>query len=311
MLAKLKILLILLLLLPAIIQGEEDIPQIYSQAVGLYEEGNYKEAKKLFNKSAKEYSDTSWQYYSRIYIAKCWSKLGKKEKAFDELNKLLEEISVNELNIYASAMEELSDLGESKAINRIKELLSNSPVKDVRKKAAQLLGNVKEIDLKEHLQFLLDSLKFEKEQDIVKEISDSIYRLGSVDTDKVINMYKKADRALKEKLLYLFSKYDDEDMIMTLQEESERAAFSIKNYISWALATMDPYRFASSFKGKLKKEEDGGYILYSVNSKLKLYSPSLKQETTPEFEELVGKMITVYGVETEGGIIYTEVFQTK
>lgn len=286
----------------------------YEDAVNSYNQGEYKASKKKFKEVIKKYSGTKWAYSARLYIARCWNKIGNHKKSVEELQSIMEEPDRNKFIPAGVIIEELGKVKNILALDKLKDLLKNSKIKDIRKKSAEVIGKVTgKIDLKEinkHVDFMVEALRLEPEMEVAREISRSIYKMGRVNSDKLIKMYKNADGFLKKKLLLLISKYDDEDLIMAMQEESEKARGIIMNYVSWALAKMDPYRFARLYRGKLKKEEDK-YILHGNDFKVELFKPSLKRQEIDEFESLIGKKVTVYGVEVEGGVIYTDFFKSK
>ncbi len=298
----------LLFIISTNLRATDKSPEEYKTAINSYNQKKYNAARKQFSRVIKKYPE--WTSSSRIYIARCWSKTGKHKKSIEELELLLEEAPGDELVV----VRELGKLGSMESLDKLKELIKTSKVKEIREKAAALIGKVsRKIDpgeINRHIDFMIEVLKIEPEMEVAKEISCSIYRMGKVNADKLIKIYKRADKFLKKKLLFLISKYDDEDLIMTLQEESEKPVCVIKNYILWALAKMDPYRFAKLYKGKLKKKEDS-YILYGEDFKIELFKPSLKREKVDEFESLIGKSVTIYGVEVEDGVIYTDFFKSK
>ncbi|MBN2406811.1 MAG: hypothetical protein JXJ19_03840 [Elusimicrobia bacterium] len=280
--------------------------------MNLYDKGEYPGAKKLFIKLSKEYGvDSEKGISSRVYIARCWNKAGDKDRALKELESLMEDIREKDIMPRLELLDELVAVGGEKASVMIRPMLRDSPYGEIRKKAAELMASMPRPDpsvLKENMDIMLEALRMEPELDVARGISVSINKMGKVSIDKLRDMYGRADSFLKQKLLYLIAEYNEEELIMVLQDESERAPKVISGYISWALGKMDPYRFASSMKGKLKKEGDA-YILYMGTEKVELFGPALQREKNDELESYVGKDIVVYGIEKEEGVIYTDIFR--
>jgi hypothetical protein len=293
-------------------------PDKYVRAVEAYKKEKHKEAIKGFKSVIKKYPATKWEYYSRLYTARCWRKTGDDKKALKELQILLKKTYDGISGEKDAVIEEIGKVANTKAVHKLKELLKSSKVPQVRKKAAQVIAdiNARSGIGKIRPDFMFDVLKSETEIEVSKEISRAIYKMGDVGVDKLIKIYRKADSAFKKKLLYLMSQYEDEDLIMALQNDVGKSQFRyIKNYISWALAKMDPYRFAVKYKGKLRKEpfedQEERYYIYTRSGKFEILEPSQKSSTDVELEKLNDREVYLYGVEKENGIIYTEVFATR
>ncbi|MFH1416336.1 MAG: hypothetical protein ABIH89_09670 [Elusimicrobiota bacterium] len=291
----------------------EELPE-FTAGVELYNEGEYKKAGKKFKNIIKEHPETEWAYRSRIYQVRILHSNDNISKAIQEIGAIIDEMGNSRFFSPSEVIAELKEFSSPDAMEKLKELLRHSKITELRQNAAQAIGRAaKSIDpdsITRHIDFMVEALETEPKMEVAKEISKAIYNMGSIKSAKLISMYKRADVFLKKKLLYLISMYDDEDLIMALQEESDSTSSIVKNYVSWALANMDPYRFARLYRGKLKKEEDA-YILRGQGFRYELLRPSLKREETPELEALVGRNITLYGVETDEGIIYTNFFESK
>lgn len=297
--------------------AEKELPENYLKAAEYFENEEYNNAKKLFKKVLKDDISNELSFKTRIYIIRCYRLTKNIEKALKDLDDIIDEGLGNIGNNIAERtdeiIKELDEFKETQVIDRLEKISRESKIPEIRKTALKKIGEFAEkgrIDnIETHINFMIDSLRMEREIEVAKTISQTIYKLGEVNSRKLIRMYKKADTFYKKKLLYLISKYDDEDLIMALQEEAERTKSSILHYISWALAKMDPYRFAALYRGKLKKDGDR-YILHTENAKIELFKPSLKRIKIDALEVFVTKRIIVYGVEIDNGIIFTEVFES-
>jgi len=302
----LQFLIIINLFIPGLLSANEE-PQEYSAALNLFQNEKYVKSIKGFEKVIKKYPDTEWSFKAHIYTARAYLKTGRKEKAVELLKERLENAAAAEQKM--QALEELAETASENALDLLKSVLKKSRIKELRKKAADeianMLNNPKE-DVSKLTGFLFGVLKNETETEVAKSVSSAIYKTGKVKIQELKRIYKNADKAYKKKLLYLISKYDDEDLVMMLQDENSRSGNSIRKYISWALAKMDPYRFAQSFSGKIKKENEE-YFLYGKNFRKKLMDPSAKQDAE-ELEEFNGQKVIVYGIDAEDGIIYTDIF---
>ncbi len=312
---KVKILVMILLSLYAMvavsIAGE---PEAYRQAVDSYSQKEYKKARKYFNEVIKKYSETEWEYPSRLYIARCWREEGNLKKAFKGIEPLLDNLSRLKILSPEFVIEELGKIGSKDSLNKLKELVKTSKIKEIRIKSSEIIGKIarkaEPDDINVNIDYMLEILKAEPEMEVAKAVSIAIHEMGIIESSRLLRLYNRADKFLKKKLLLLISGYDDEDLIMALQEETESESSIVVNYISWALAKMDPYRFAILYKGKLKRYENK-YILHGDKYKVELLSPSLRRGEKEELNILVGKKVTLYGVKINEGVIYTDLFKSK
>jgi len=290
---------------------EEMLPE-YVKALDLYAEEDDKQAKKILKRIIKDMPETQWEYRARLLMAKIMSRSGDMKKALRQIDIILQDHTGLDCFDGGDIVRRLGDMGDRLALKKIRDILSNSKINAMRSEAARIIGKVaKKIEperLRENADFLVEALDSEREMAVSREIARSIYRLGKLRADEIMRIYADANDYFKKKLLLLISMYDDEDMIMSLQQDAERSRSVLMNYVKWALAKMDPYRFARSFRGRLRKEKDA-YMLYSGGSALELLGPSMERKYIDILEQLIGKVITIYGIQVDEGIIFTDIYQ--
>jgi hypothetical protein len=292
----------------------EAVPAAYKEAKSSFDSKDYKTARKQLKRLIKDMTGTQWEYRARLLMSRSWKIAGNIKKAVSELDTIFDAGFVKTGIPEVDIIDEFGGIHDALAAKRLKEILVTSQDTVLRSRAVFVLaGLVKKMGpeyMKENIDFLIKALDAEAEMGVAREIVRSIYSLGRLRADQLMDIYENADGLFRKKLLLLISMYDDEDMIMTLQQDIERSGNALMNYVKWALARMDPYRFAGSFSGRLRKEE-GAYLLYSGSSVRELLGPSLKRKHLEDLEHLIGKVINIYGVEVEEGIIFTDIYRSR
>ncbi|MFW6134044.1 MAG: tetratricopeptide repeat protein [Elusimicrobiota bacterium] len=307
---------LILFLYVSFVSGEnKNYSERYFEAVNQYNKGDYKQAKGIFKEIADVSSDTKWKWKAKIYIVKCLNHTGHPKKAFRELEDILKQEQTLRYLSTDEIIKVLSSIKHPDALNMMKNFINNSESKNIRKKACELIVEYKNLEDKYSRkynisEFLLQRLKTESDLEVAETMADSIFKLGQIKADTLINIYTKSSKKVMKRLLLLISKYDDEILVRLLQRESEKAQGVLRKYIKWALAKMDPYRFAQSFSGRLKVVDKQYYVRgYGINERL--IRPEMIERDRKNLEKLVGKKITVYGAKTEGGLIYTDIYVQK